>query len=53
VRTKALRVRPFADPAPGRTIGLVWRKLSPLAAALRQISATLRRAYPQFNLPRR
>jgi len=46
VRTKALRVRPFVDPAPGRTIGLIWRKRSPLAACLRQISATLRRAYP-------
>jgi LysR family hydrogen peroxide-inducible transcriptional activator len=47
VRTKALRVRPFADPVPGRTIGLIWRKNSPLATALRQIATTLRRAYPQ------
>jgi len=53
VRTKALHVRRFADPAPGRTIGLIWRKHSPLAAALRQLSATLRRAYPATMPPRR
>lgn len=45
-RIKDLRVRSFAEPAPGRTIGLVWRKNSPLAAALRKVAATVRRAYP-------
>jgi LysR family hydrogen peroxide-inducible transcriptional activator len=39
-------VRYFADPAPGRTIGLIWRKHSPLSAAMRQVAATLRSAYP-------
>lgn len=42
-----LRVRPFAAPAPERTIALVWRKGSPLAAALSQIGAAIRRAYPR------
>jgi len=41
-----LRVRPFAEPAPHRTIGLVWRRSSPLAPALRQVAATIREAYP-------
>lgn len=45
-RRAALRVRPFADPAPARTIGMVWRRGCPLAAALRQIAATIRQAYP-------
>lgn len=43
---KELRVRYFADPAPGRAIGLIWRKHSPLSAAMRQVAATLRTAYP-------
>jgi len=45
-RVKELCVRAFADPAPGRTVGLIWRKISPIGAAMRQIAATLRRAYP-------
>ena len=50
VRVKELRVRPFAEPTPGRTIGLVWRKHSPLAAALRRVATTLRSAYPMEAL---
>lgn len=41
-----LCVRPFATPAPHRTIALVWRKTSPHGTALRRITATLRAAYP-------
>jgi LysR family hydrogen peroxide-inducible transcriptional activator len=41
-----LVVRRLADPAPRRTIALVWRRRSPLAPALRQIAATLRDVYP-------
>jgi LysR family hydrogen peroxide-inducible transcriptional activator len=47
-----LRVRPFADPAPHRTIGLVWRRHSPLAASLQQVAGTIRSAYPVTNAPR-
>jgi LysR family hydrogen peroxide-inducible transcriptional activator len=42
----ALRVRPFADPAPHRTIGLVWRRGHPLAGTLRKIAGTIKSAYP-------
>jgi len=43
----ALRARPFASPAPHRTLALVWRKGSPLAPALRQVAAVLRDAYTE------
>lgn len=45
-RSADLCVRAFAAPAPCRTIALVWRKTSTLAPALRQVAATVRRAYP-------
>jgi LysR family hydrogen peroxide-inducible transcriptional activator len=41
-----LRVRAFAEPSPHRTIALVWRKRSALDAALRQLGALMRSAYP-------
>jgi LysR family hydrogen peroxide-inducible transcriptional activator len=45
-RRAPLRVRPFAEPVPHRTIALVWRKRSPVEGALRQVAATIRNAYP-------
>ncbi|MEO8180929.1 MAG: LysR substrate-binding domain-containing protein [Deltaproteobacteria bacterium] len=49
-----LSVRPFAEPAPARTLALVWRRRSPIAAALRRVAVTLRTAYPPATLaPRR
>ncbi|HEY3353609.1 MAG TPA: LysR substrate-binding domain-containing protein [Polyangia bacterium] len=45
-RRASLRVRPFAAPAPHRTIVLAWRPRSPLGAALREVAATIRAAYP-------
>ena len=47
-----LRVRPFADPAPHRTIGLVWRRNSPLAGSLQQVAAAIRSAYPATKTSR-
>ena len=44
-----LRIREFADPAPFRTIALVWRKRAPIAEALRRLAATLREAYPSVG----
>lgn len=41
-----LHVRFLANPAPHRTIALVWRKRSPLADALRKVARTIREAYP-------
>jgi LysR family hydrogen peroxide-inducible transcriptional activator len=42
-----LRLRPFAAPAPHRTIALVWRRRSPLAPALQRLARTIREAYPK------
>lgn len=42
-----LRVRPFADPVPKRTLALIWRRRSSLAGALQQVAATVREAYPK------
>src|SRR5262249_35835028 len=48
-----LSVRPFVDPAPRRTIALVWRKRSPIGAALRRLAITIRAAYPSPARPSR
>jgi len=47
-----LRVRRFAEPAPHRTIGLVWRRGYPLADALRQVAATIRTVHPRATAAR-
>ena len=44
-RRGLLAVRPFANPVPHRTIGLVWRRRSPLAGSLCAIAATARRVF--------
>jgi len=51
-RGAALAVRRFARPAPCRTIALVWRKRSPMAAPMKQLAAVVRQAYPTDILPR-
>ncbi|PHP66982.1 LysR family transcriptional regulator [Zhengella mangrovi] len=43
-RSAAVSVVHFKDPQPARTIGMIWRKSSPLAAQLHQISDIVRRA---------
>lgn len=48
-RRAELSIRPFAHPAPRRTIALVWRKHSPLGPALRQLGGTARVAYGQTS----
>jgi LysR family hydrogen peroxide-inducible transcriptional activator len=47
-----LSVRSFSNPPPARTIALVWRKSSPLGAALRELAAVLRESYPSTEPPR-
>lgn len=47
VRRADLRVRRFGEPCPHRTLALVWRRRSPLAPALREIAAVIRKAYPR------
>ena len=37
-RSASVSVARFNDPQPARTIGMIWRKTSPLAGQLRQIS---------------
>lgn len=44
-----LAVRPFAEPVPGRTIALVWRRRSPLASALQQIARTAGEAFASLE----
>jgi LysR family hydrogen peroxide-inducible transcriptional activator len=46
-----LLTRPFAAPAPARTLALVWRRRSPLAEALRRVAAEMRAAARGANLP--
>ena len=41
---RGLRVKPFAKPAPGRTIGAVWRKSTTRTPAIDGIVATIRSA---------
>jgi LysR family hydrogen peroxide-inducible transcriptional activator len=47
VQRAQLRVRPFAEPVPKRTLALIWRRRSPLAGALQQVAGTVRTAYPR------
>jgi len=41
-RRGQLEIRPFAGPAPGRTIALVWRSRSPLGPMFTALAKTLR-----------
>ena len=43
-RSASVSVVRFRDPEPSRTIGMVWRKTSPLAKQLMQISDVVRRS---------
>jgi DNA-binding transcriptional LysR family regulator len=42
-----LRVRPFADPAPKRTLALIWRKRSPFTGALEEVAGAMKDAWPR------
>jgi LysR family hydrogen peroxide-inducible transcriptional activator len=41
-RRGQLRVRSFANPSPGRTLALAWRRGSAVRTALEQVAATIR-----------
>jgi LysR family hydrogen peroxide-inducible transcriptional activator len=43
-RSASVSVARFGDPQPSRTIGMIWRKTSPLAAKLLQISEAVARS---------
>lgn len=44
---KSVEVRPFRAPAPGRVIGLVWRKRAPLQETFARLADTLRNSLPK------
>jgi LysR family hydrogen peroxide-inducible transcriptional activator len=50
-RSGSVSVARFKDPQPARTIGMIWRKTSPLAKQLRQLSDLVRRS-AHANAPR-
>ena len=46
VSRKAVEIRPLGPPAPGRTIGLVWRKRAPFPETFERLAATLKANLP-------
>lgn len=46
VSKKAVEVRPFKGPPPGRTIALVWRKRAPFPETFERLMQTLKAALP-------
>jgi LysR family hydrogen peroxide-inducible transcriptional activator len=46
VSRKAVEVLPFRKPAPGRTIGLVWRRRAPFPETFERLAVTLKSALP-------
>lgn len=49
-RSASVSVARFRDPRPTRTIGMVWRKSSPLAAQLLQVSEVVRQSADALRL---
>jgi LysR family transcriptional regulator, hydrogen peroxide-inducible genes activator len=43
---KAVEVRPFKTPPPGRTIALVWRKRAPFPETFERLAQTLKNSLP-------
>jgi LysR family hydrogen peroxide-inducible transcriptional activator len=43
---KAIEIRPFKAPPPGRTIGLVWRKRAPFPETFERLAETLKTSLP-------
>jgi LysR family hydrogen peroxide-inducible transcriptional activator len=52
-RSAPVSTQRFNDPQPSRTIGMVWRKTSPLAEQLTQISEVVRQASEDLPRPAR
>lgn len=50
-RSAAVSVARFNDPQPSRTIGMIWRKTSPLAEQLLQISEVVRQSAREIVKP--
>jgi len=43
---KAVEIRPFKSPPPGRTIALVWRKRAPFPETFERLAVTLKATLP-------
>jgi LysR family hydrogen peroxide-inducible transcriptional activator len=43
-RSASVSIARFGDPQPARTVGMIWRKTSPLAPQLEQIAEVVRRS---------
>ena len=50
-RSAAVSLARFAQPQPRRTIGMIWRRTSPLAGQLQQIAAIVRQAADALRGP--
>ncbi len=48
-RRGVVRIRPFAKPAPGRTLAVVWRRGSARAPALRAVAGSIRAVYARLT----
>jgi len=48
---KAIEIRPFKNPQPGRVIGLVWRRRAPFPETFERLAATLKASLPNAVKP--
>lgn len=51
-RSASVSIARFNTPQPSRTIGMIWRKTSPLAEQLRQVSEIVRKSADEIARPR-
>lgn len=51
VSRKAVAIRPFKSPPPGRTIALAWRKRAPFPETFERLAATLKASLPDDVAP--
>ena len=51
VSRKAVEIRPFKAPPPGRTIALVWRRRAPFPETFERLAATLKASLPDDVAP--
>ncbi|MFN3750669.1 MAG: LysR substrate-binding domain-containing protein [Thiobacillus sp.] len=48
---KAVEIRPFKSPPPGRTLALVWRRRAPFPETFERLAQTLKAALPDGVAP--
>lgn len=48
-RAGELAIRTFAEPAPGRTLALVWRRGSPCDGAMQRLATNMREAFTRLE----